>query len=358
MNLLELTRSFFPSIGGIERFLSDRIKIYEELGIQYHVISTNFSSKISNNLSNIENVTILRQYTPYNITPRLFKHLDTSYDIISVNLLGRYYSDISILYYSFLKKKIIVTPYYAFHTGHYRFIKNIFEKIIFKMLLSRIDVLITFTNAEKQYWMNHQKVDEKRIFIIPPYINNEIDQSTIETRNEKFLLYLGRFEKNKRIDLLLKAYAKLNDAKYKLFLTLDQTEITEDLKNIVKGHNQIILLGMVSEEEKKSLLKSCTALIFPTEWESFGYVAFEASTFKKPILCSDIPVLQEVLDQRGTLYFKNSVEDIISAIREFESFDGSSISKMGEYNYRNIERFSYASALQAYKNLFGSLNIK
>ncbi len=356
MNLLELTRSFLPSIGGIERFLSDRIKIYEELGIQYHVISTNFSSKISNNLSNDENVTIVHQYTPYNITPRLFKYLDNNYDVISVNLLGRYYSDISILYYSFLKKKIIVTPYFAFHTEDYRFVKNIFEKIIFKILLSRIDALIAFTKEEKKYWMKHQNVDEKKIFIIPPYILNKDDHSNIETRKEKYFLYLGRFENNKRIDLLLKAYSNLKDATYKLFLTLDVAELTDDLKNIVKDQNQIVLLGMVSEKEKRSLLKSCAALIFPTEWESFGYVAFEASIFKKPLLCSDIPVLREVLDQRGTLYFKNNVEDIINAIKKFENYDESSISVMGEYNYRNIERYSYASALQAYRNLFESLS--
>lgn len=71
MKILELTRAFYPSVGGLEKFVSDRLKIYRDLGIEYNLITTNFSSnKIDSSITQ-EIPVILNQYTPYNITPGL-----------------------------------------------------------------------------------------------------------------------------------------------------------------------------------------------------------------------------------------------------------------------------------------------
>ncbi|MCB9247378.1 MAG: hypothetical protein H6613_01960 [Ignavibacteriales bacterium] len=45
MKILELTRSFYPSIGGMEKFVADRLKIYDSLGYEYEVITTNHTEK-------------------------------------------------------------------------------------------------------------------------------------------------------------------------------------------------------------------------------------------------------------------------------------------------------------------------
>ena len=45
MKILELTRSFYPSIGGMEKFVDDRLKIYKSLGYEYKVITTTHSEK-------------------------------------------------------------------------------------------------------------------------------------------------------------------------------------------------------------------------------------------------------------------------------------------------------------------------
>lgn len=45
MKLLEICRSYYPSIGGVEKFVSDRLKIFKSLGIDYQLLTTDYAEK-------------------------------------------------------------------------------------------------------------------------------------------------------------------------------------------------------------------------------------------------------------------------------------------------------------------------
>ena len=174
MKILELTRAFYPSVGGLEKFVSDRLKIYRDLGIEYNLITTNFSSnKIDSSITQ-EIPVILNQYTPYNITPGLKKYLEGDYDVLSVNLLGRYYSDYAILYAKRKKKKIILTPHFTFHTKNFNLFKRFHRCILVSKLLNTVDKIICFTLVEKMFWIDNFNITENKIEIIPHYIKMQM----------------------------------------------------------------------------------------------------------------------------------------------------------------------------------------
>ena len=102
MKILELTRAFYPSVGGLEKYVADRLKIYEALNIDFKLISTDFTSGKMDSAMARKGTIFLKQYTSYNWSPGIKEHLQSDYDVISVNLLGRYYSDYAI---SFAKKE-------------------------------------------------------------------------------------------------------------------------------------------------------------------------------------------------------------------------------------------------------------
>ena len=90
MKILEITRSFYPSVGGLEKFVLQRMKIYKELHVDYHILTSTYSSeKIDNNL-NFNNVTILKQFTKYNFVFGLKKKFFNSYDFICINQIGNF----------------------------------------------------------------------------------------------------------------------------------------------------------------------------------------------------------------------------------------------------------------------------
>lgn len=355
MKLLELTREYYPSVGGLEKFVHDRTKIYQQLSVDYTILSTNFSTEKSDVLRAGNNVTILSQYTPYNIVPNLKRYLTDEYDYISVNLLGRYYSDYAIRFYSKRKQKIILTPYFAYHTDRFPFIKSFFEKRLFPYLLDRIDALVVFSETEKRYWITMYHLDPQKIYIIPPYIKEQPKDVSYQERKKPFLLYLGRAGNNKKTDLLLQAFLQTKGHDVSLKLTIRPEDVNEGIRTLVLNDRRIELLGFVTESEKNKLLQGCDALVFPTSWESFGYVAFEASIFRRTLLCSDIPILHELLRSDGVIFFHNTIDDISKAIMRFSAISEQEKIFMGNSNYVNAKRFTFEASCLSYRKLFSTI---
>ena len=357
MKILELTRSFYPSVGGLEKFVADRFKIYQQLGIDYKILSTDFTTEKRDNNYTGEQATFLKQFTPYNITPKIKYFLDDDYDILSVNQFGRYFSDYAINYVSKNKKaKIILTPHFYFHTERFSLIKTLHKKILAKNLLNKIDKIICFTNVEKDFLLNGFNVDRKKIVVIPHYIlgNNENDLVNDPT-NKNYFFYLGRADRNKRYDILIEAFDKLKLKDCKLLLTIRNQDLSSKHKKIAEANDNIHLLGYITEKEKIKLISNCEAVLFASDYEAFGTVVLEASNYKKPILCSGLLVFKEILNDSGVIYFNNNFVSIEQAIKNFILLDELQKTEMGNINYNNLNRFTLEKIKEKYSILFKEL---
>ena len=353
MLILEIARSFYPSVGGLEKFLFDRFQMYAALKIDYDILATDFNTGKFDESKTNKNVRFVKQFTPYNVTPSIRKFLSTKYDFISVNQIGRFFSDYAIRWAKKNGVKIVLTPHFAFHTDKNKFIKNIIEKTIVKNGLNLSDAVICFTEVEKKYWLKLNPKIENKTHIIPhAFIPNEVMQN--EINDDNYLLYVGRFEKNKRIDLLLQAFekAKCNDLKLKL--TIGVNELPKGLKHFTKNRN-ISFLGYVDNAEKVLLLKNCSALILPSDFEAFGIVLLEASNYYKPILCSNLEVFDDVLNSKGTIKFPNNVDGLANALNEFQELTLEQKREMGKINFQNLRRFDIKIIYKMYEVMFSQI---
>ena len=355
MKILELTRSFYPSIGGMEKFVDDRLKIYQSLGHKYQVVTTTHSEKKLDSSKRLSTVKYLPSYTPYEIVPSLKRSMKIDYDILSVNQVGYYYSDYAISEAYKVGKKIILTPHFYFHTDRYKFIKDIHFNWILPNLLKKVDKVICFTKYESNFWMEHFSFLENKIEIIPHYFK-PIKPNNDNKQNEfgNFFLFLGRGEQNKRIDLLIHAFDKI-ETDYQLLLTIDKNEISSSLIDIVNKNSRIHLLGRVTEEKKQNLLAKCTAMILPTDYEAFGIVNFEASFYKKPLLLTELEIFKSILNSNGVIYFENNLDAIEKAIRKILSTGEKKRDIMGTINYLNLSKYSFEKVSKRYAHVLEEL---
>jgi len=60
---------------------------------------------------------------------------------------------------------------------------------------------------------------------------------------------------------------------------------------VAKGglENRVLLLGMISEDEKKDVLAATTILVHPAHWEPFGISVIEGMGVGKPVVVADAP---------------------------------------------------------------------
>jgi len=164
------------------------------------------------------------------------------------------------------------------------------------------------------------KYYRKESIVINPPVNVEsfYIQENEGERGEYFLM-VGRLITYKRHDIAIKAFNELG-------LPLKIIGRGPELKKLKKIANaNIEFLGRVEDGDLPKYYANCRAFIFPQE-EDFGIVAIEAMAAGRPLIAyRGGDVVEHMEDGKTGIFIeKQTVEDVIDAVRKFEktSFDG------------------------------------
>ncbi|EJT6493240.1 glycosyltransferase family 4 protein [Clostridium perfringens] len=230
-------------------------------------------------------------------------------------------------------------------------LSNYFNRII--KSYEKVDKYICLTKFNKS--KIKKIINEEKIFIKGNFESNiEKDKSLFEKR-ENFV-YLGRLEKAKGIDLLVKAWNKNVEDK---LIIIGDGELKKEIINFIHKNNieNIKILGSLKREKAMNIIKKSKALIFPSQcYETFGLVAIEALKRGTPIIANNLGSIPELLiDKRcGILKRLDDENDIIDAIKEFED-----LYKKNYFNNKYIydiykDKYTEESNFEILKNIYES----
>jgi glycosyltransferase involved in cell wall biosynthesis len=126
------------------------------------------------------------------------------------------------------------------------------------------------------------------------YYRPEPDQSRFEAPT---ILYLGRLQRYKRVDLIVKAFAEVARKNGAARLVLAGTgTATSELRDLVARLNlsdRVDMPGFVSEEEKIRLLRRAWVHVLTSPKEGWGIANLEAAACGTPTVASDSPGLRD-----------------------------------------------------------------
>jgi glycosyltransferase involved in cell wall biosynthesis len=141
--------------------------------------------------------------------------------------------------------------------------------------------------------------------VLPDVVSWGVDSVPIEPNESGIILSVGRLVKIKRIDLLLKAFARIypNFPKARLLIAGRGPEASE-LASLVANlglDGRVVFLGFVDEETRCKLLSDCEVFAFPS-WDSYGLSALEAlASGRKCVITVDAAII-EVASTDSNLY--------------------------------------------------------
>lgn len=191
----------------------------------------------------------------------------------------------------FLRKII----YLAHDMFSYDEFKPISIKNINLLTKVRLKILGIVENIFSDVFVLTKKSQKERLRLLnykPKVVNAAIrNLNSFEHNNKKkFILSLGRLEKKKNVDLIIKTFEKINktNAKLKLHICGDGSQM-KNLKEIVrikKLSNNVSFFGFVSEKEKKLQIKD-SLCIYCLDKADFDLVIWEALLQAKPVICSN-----------------------------------------------------------------------
>jgi glycosyltransferase involved in cell wall biosynthesis len=170
------------------------------------------------------------------------------------------------------------------------------------------------------------------------------------------LLVLGRLKKYKRVDLVLRAVARLAegglDVRLRVGGTGDQAEALEALAKRLGIGDHVTFAGFVSEERKLELLRSAWVHVLTSSKEGWGITNLEAAACGTPTVASDAPGLRESVlhGETGFLVPHGDVEELAAALRRLLE-DADLRSRMSVAARSFAARFSWEASAEAFERL-------
>ncbi len=153
---------------------------------------------------------------------------------------------------------------------------------------------------------------------------------SVEEKDNKVLLFLGRLGFEKRVDLLIEAFAKLKQGQHKCSLIIagdGPVDVTNKLKHLAEQVPHIHFIGFILGEAKANLLASCDVFCSPSPYETFGRTVVEAMASGIPVVTVDSGAVSEYIRDsvNGYLVPPNDVEGLVNGIDQVLSSNNTEI---------------------------------
>lgn len=174
------------------------------------------------------------------------------------------------------------------------------RKFGYHLAFGKADLVLALSNAETRLLKEQfGRIEDRFSTVLNPYVTKEMltKSETCDSKNgRKTILGIGRFEPQKRFDLLIKAFASLDRADTDLIILGDGQEKTEceSLVRQLKIEDNVQMPGFV--DNIADWLHRADLLVMTSRYEGLPAVVLEALAANCPVLTTDcFPAARELL---------------------------------------------------------------
>lgn len=226
-----------------------------------------------------------------------------------------------------------------------------------KNVLKKAYKIIAISETTKNDLIKFYGADPKKIHVIYHGVNPQIiRQRKYPPVDEKYILYIGRLEKKKNIENIVKAFNLFKDnhkMPYKLILVGGEGHGFFDIKSLIEDSpwkNDILQTGYISAEEKDSFFRHADMFIFPSFYEGFGMPVLEAQSREVPVITSNVSALPEVAGEGALFVDPNDPEEMSKKIFEIAS-NQELRKRLIEKGILNVRKYSWIKCAKETLNL-------
>jgi glycosyltransferase involved in cell wall biosynthesis len=203
-----------------------------------------------------------------------------------------------------LKIPLVVHFKYDPTTQPLRTFKRYILNAMINFALRSADMIIVPTRRLKYVAINriNRKDSEKKIFISPNYVDEELFSLSVDGRrirerlsisqDEKVILYMGRLRHEKGLDVLIEAFSSISNQVYNARLVIvgegpQRNELEEKCRKLGLS-NRVLFLRPVPYTLVPSFLAASDIVVLPSFSEGHPKFLVEAMMMGKPIVATDV----------------------------------------------------------------------
>jgi alpha-1,3-mannosyltransferase len=310
MFIVHVVRQFHPSIGGLENGVLDLASAQVAAGNRVRVVTLDrlFVSGMGQKLPAIDaldGIEIVRipyfGSTRYPIALSVLRHIKEA-DLVHVHAIDFFFD-----YLAWTKpihgRKLVVSTHGAFfHTTYAARLKRIWFSTVTRLSTKYYAAVIAISTSDFELF---RSVRRRGMVFIENGANVTKFYDASARNFRKSIISIGRFAKNKRIDLLIEFVQALrkHDPEWKLTIAGRPGDLqVNDVYALVKDaglRGTVKVVPFPTDETVKNLMRNCSFVASSSDYEGFGMAAVEGMSAGLFPLLSDIPPFRRLVARTG-----------------------------------------------------------
>lgn len=262
-----------------------------------------------------------------------------------------------LLIKSFFKKDIKL----IFHEHGRIFRKNFLYSIFLSIVKRKVDLFIAVSKATRKEFIKQAGIKKEKIRVMYNFINinQDLNEFNIEAIKRTYKLdnsyvigFVGRLDRIKGCDILIKAFSKLLfDAK--LLIIGDGNEKNNLMRdvNALNIQKKVIFCGY--QKNIIPYIKQMNCLIVPSRSESFGVACLEGQIMGVPVIVSRVGGLTEIVEDQynGLVFNKNDHLDLANKIIALKK-DSELRIKLAKNGLQTVNKYSLSNYLKKLEAIY------
>lgn len=226
------------------------------------------------------------------------------------------------------------------------------EQQVERTLSHRCERIVAISESERIKGIE-AGIREDKITVVPNGLRDRPDVLPAAWDDARLkVLFVGRLDRQKGIDVLLQAVQGLEDRACVKVVGEAVVGSTEPKHDTSQSH--VTFAGWMSQDEVAAQMAACDVVVMPSRWEGFGLVAIEAMRAAKPVFASEVGGLVEIVTpETGNLFpvgdHKRLQQLLVNASNE-------RLREMGQQGrQRFVERYLIDRTSEGLLSIYGDL---
>lgn len=338
MNILLVTPSYFPIIGGSEALTRTLCTKLNEVGIHTDIMTFNMDKKWyplweeDTKKEGSYNVFRMPAFNPFagaaNYLDALFKinvfpkpsfiSRLKQYDVI--HFIGEADLSIPVMSY-FVRKPKIMQCVGTYRGGFYKYYTKDHPLVgqIFRKFFANLADTYLVSSIEQNEILSDLGVPKSKIMVLPIVVDTETFHPEETRKLNNLVLFVGRIERIKGLHLLMKALSYLKiSAQVAIIGPKWNTKYVEEIEQMSQainkdGFHKVKLLGAMDQKSLVPWYQKATVLVSPYLIETYSNVTREALACGTPVVSTGPHILKDGSD--GIMLTPKNPEKLAEAIQ-------------------------------------------
>lgn len=234
------------------------------------------------------------------------------------------------------------------------FFRRVITRGLVKRFYHKVDYAVAQSQGMADDLINNFKFKQHQIVVINnamnPNFENEANLHEIEQKDDNYILYVGRFEEQKGLNLLLDAASKMKNETVKFFLLGSGSKKEELEKQAIslKLDDRVVFIDYTRDVMK--YFKGAKFTVLSSYYEGFPNVLVESIACGTPVVAFDLPSgPKEIIIEGENGY----LVEYLNCEQLAEKMDMALNVKWDERVIKDTAmRYSRANIMKKYENLF------